>query len=286
MNAERSIFLLPSFEDGFNACKAQKCNFVCITGGHRKETDMVINTITEAFQDRALILDQYDEILLCPRNIELYTQYEFIVLKNLDGMDIMEQNRIAKWLQRLEHDLPKILCVGLVSDTHSMTSYLKDRFWFGTQAPVGSIPDSHVSHATCSEVVIHSKIKRYISDIIIHIRMHRLASCSQFGGSGSRALKKILMLAQWMVVVEALPGRTFATPDIIQQACMWYFPFHIDLIKNPNDEGSIMYGTKPELVAELFKCLKLGAQKVPIENPLILESMIVRDVLNNVIPAI
>lgn len=153
------------------------------------------------------------------------------------------------------------------------------------------------------DIKVIPPLKRYIMDIMVHIRMHRLTVNHLVGGAFSNALNDLLELSR---IIAFDKGVTFTTPADIKLACYWYFQSHIELIKIAQDDNSILYGSKPELVndvLETFASLKL--QQLPNYkdenykkpknapdivdyniNPLFLEYWVIRDVISKVVPPV
>lgn len=96
-----------------------------------------------------------------------------------------------------------------------------------------------------SQVVIVPEIRRYIYDIVIHVRCHRCVS----SGFPTRAIKDLEQLSQCLCL---LFDRGFVIPTIVKLACRKLIPFKIVMI-NPALEPTLQYGSDAELVNELMK---------------------------------
>ncbi|CCC67137.1 hypothetical protein NCAS_0A05790 [Naumovozyma castellii] len=134
-------------------------------------------------------------------------------------------------------------------------------------------------------VYMQSSIKRYILDVIVHLRMHRLSYHAKGGGAHMGALRDVIQLAK---LISFNAGKKFVVPQSVKQASVWYFPMHMKLINDITMDSSTLYGSKPRLVNELLDKLKqIKSIKVEgVENPLFLESLVVQDVLLKVVPPI
>ncbi|CCK68313.1 Mtc2p KNAG_0A06560 [Huiozyma naganishii CBS 8797] len=191
-----------------------------------------------------------------------------------------------------------------------INDWLRHKFWFACSMPKSdsinsSLSSGYFSEAESltdmgakdivrkqrigdlgySEVHIEPSLRRYVLDVMVHLRIHRLTVHGKGGGVHTGCLEDILTLAQLMCLDD---NKEFVTPREIKQAMRWYFPVHLMLITNPLLDTSILYGSKIRLIDEfLSKVARMKQQKsLELENPLILESLVVQDVLSKVVPPI
>ncbi|AET41215.1 Mtc2p Ecym_7389 [Eremothecium cymbalariae DBVPG len=292
---------LPAFESGLSASFTVKRNFVCFTDSY----NTVVGMIRPCFQDALHVLDNYDQVGCVDSSaLSKYSECEVIVLPHMDKLPPLKQNRLAKWLLHLKREYPNIICVATLKPVledaaaaggsrFPLSGYLKSKFWFATAEPTKAVSKETLlltSPQDCHRITIHSSIRRYVLDIVVFLRMHRLANQSLSGGASTKSLDDILQLTQWLVATgsgsASSKPRTFANPDVVQQACLWYFPMHMELIKDPQNDTSVMYGSEPRFVEELIVGLREFTRRAGTGNPLVMETLVVKDVLNKVVPAL
>ncbi|AMD18872.1 HBL030Wp [Eremothecium sinecaudum] len=273
---------LPLFEAGFEACSVLHRNFICFTDKHER----ILMVLDPGLHAKTAVVEHYDEIVKQPTQVEKYRSFSIIVLARLDEVSQMQQGRVAKWLLQLARNHSDLVCIGTIKRAAGLSGFLKSCFWFATQGPQGDIVGNKITGKSPNNVSVHVALKRYILDIIIHIRMHRLVVTAKGGGAGMNSLQDIIDLSQWMVAKNASSRKQFVTPDVIQQASVWYFPLHMELLKEPFHDSSVLYASDVKLVEELINQLKKLALRVGRDNPLMLEIIVVKDVLSKVVPAI
>ena len=154
----------------------------------------------------------------------------------------------------------------------------------GDFSPNVSVDEYDNILSSVNQVYIHYTIRRYILDIIIHIRMHRLCRSSQSGGAHSNSLQDMILLSRWLAFKS---GSRFVTPEIIQEASLQYFPWHLLIIQDSEYEESILYGSQKELVDDLISRFDKFGMKMADEyqNPLFKQMCIVQNVLKKVVSA-
>ncbi|SCW02492.1 LAFE_0F07624g1_1 [Lachancea fermentati] len=281
---------LPPFRDSLLGALGCTKNLVCYTD----DASLVVEQLRKQ-KLPYVIWDNYDNI----ESREKPFNAHILVLPNLDKTLGWQQDRLGRYLQdmRALDPTPFFIAIATVSSSfvphRHMTAYLKRQFWFACAEPqpgsqdVLSIDEASLARyrAALAEVFVHPSVRRYVLDLIIHIRVHRLAKQATGGGCSTNALKDMLAVCQ---VLALLQGKSFVIPDIVKTASMWYFPFHIDLIEDPADEISLQYGSDPALVADLVHKLQNFSLSKSVETnyPLYFQFMVLRDVLSNVIPAI
>ncbi|CCF57971.1 hypothetical protein KAFR_0D03230 [Kazachstania africana CBS 2517] len=151
--------------------------------------------------------------------------------------------------------------------------------------PVISEKTQEKSSAKLEDVYVQSSIRRYILDIMVHIRMHRLAYNAKGGGAHTRSLADVLLLSK---LISRDCKRAFVTPKEVKAAAVWYFPMHICLISRASMDTSILYGSRKELVQQfLEKIVQVkNIKQRELNNPLFLEYLVVKDVLTKIVPPI
>lgn len=96
-----------------------------------------------------------------------------------------------------------------------------------------------------SSVTIVPELLRYIQDILIFVRTHRLVRV----GVGPQAASDLELLIRTLCVLQ---GKSFATPLIIKEAARLALPMHVHLC-DPADEPSLEYGGDLNLIKEWIK---------------------------------
>lgn len=207
-----------------------------------------------------------------------------VVLVLFGAMDKKLQGNFGTWLYHFRGNL-----VMISDGSCDIIPYLRHQFWFACGMNSGealsldlsllpSIPD------LVDQIHVHHSIRRYVLDIIVHLRMHRLSRASHAGGVHTRSLQDMVLLCKW---VAYLKGYTFVTPEMVQTAAKQYFPWHLQLIEESKHDASTMYGSQPELVDELIdRFSKFGVKSgEEFGNPLFKELLVVENVLSKVVPA-
>ncbi|SCV00301.1 LAMI_0G04148g1_1 [Lachancea mirantina] len=282
---------LPSFAVALSAALVGRKNLVCLADD--------ASTVVETLQKQDLpfaVWENYETVSGTP----LPADSQVLVLPNADRMLQLDQDRLAKYLQEARATrAPFFVAIATVSQEfvpyRHFTSYLKRQFWFACAAPDANdttdvIPDRSLPallqrRAAAAAVHVHTLIRRNILDVIIHIRVHRLAQQASGGGCSTVALRNVYELCQ---VLESGFGRSYVVPATVKLAAFLYFPFHIDLIDDPAEDISLLYGSDPHLVAEVLdKLQRFSIQRThETQYPFYLQYLLLQDVLANVVPAI
>ncbi|SCU92269.1 LAFA_0F09186g1_1 [Lachancea sp. 'fantastica'] len=219
-----------------------------------------------------------------------------LVLPNVDKTLVLQQDKLARFLQVMRSQpTPFFAAIATVSPEFvpytQMTAYLKRQFWFACQNPrpkdLVKLSEEELPQlrSAIGKIHIHPSIRRYILDIIVHLRVHRFAKQASGGGCSANALRDMLELCQTLALAQE---RSFVVPELVKQAAHWYFPFHIELIQDPRHEISLQFGSDPDLVAQvLTKLQDFSLQRSQESNyPLYFQHMVLRDVLRVIVPPI
>ncbi|SCU89755.1 LANO_0D06260g1_1 [Lachancea nothofagi CBS 11611] len=278
---------LPPMGAALPASLAFRKNVVCYTSD--------ASTVVEFLQTLQLpysIWDDYD----C---IEAKSKPEtgmVLVLPNVDKTLALQQDKLAKYLQVMRsQDTPFFTAIATVSPGFvpyaHMTAYLKRQFWFACAEPrpqdLVELSEDEIEplKVTLRQVHVHPSVRRYVLDIIVHLRIHRFAKQASGGGCSTRALGDMLELCQTLALAQ---DRSFVIPDLVKLASEWYFPFHLELIQDPRHEISLQFGSDPDLVTQLIdKLHSFSLQRTQeTQYPLYFQYMVLRDVLEKIVPAI
>lgn len=245
-------------------------------------------------------------------NDQTYTGVEIVIIPQVHTLSKDEQNVLVRMMMASQVLRPARLFIGMISwDTTKesemsgdielalssrITSedWLKHKFWFACCEPNENELFSPLMEATpespaelqYTDVHVNRSIHRYILDVMIHLRMHKLVDTTKGGGVHTSALRDVLALSQLIALYRF--KKRFVTPEHVKLACTWYFPLHIEILKASTMDASVLYGSRPELVEGMLKCIadvKLS-KTVETENPLFLETVVVQDVLNKVVPPV
>lgn len=189
------------------------------------------------------------------------------------------QNQLAVWLSK-----SRVPVVLVSQEDPKMIPYLRHQFWFACGERLGQWQALPVTESVVDSIFMHNSIRRYILDLIVHLRMHRLSKPGQGGGAHSRSLNDMVLLCKWIALTS---GSSFITPDMAQVACEQYFPWHLQLIESAKEESSTMYGSQEEVVEELISRFDTFGIKMAQEymNPLFKQLCVVQSVMKDVIPA-
>jgi len=136
-----------------------------------------------------------------------------------------------------------------------------------------------------SEVHIEPSVRRYILDIMIHLRMHRLAYHSKGGGIIRDALDSMILLCKLYSYDQ---GKNYVTPNVVKQMSFIYFPMHLVLINSARRDPSRLYGSDYKLIQEFLDNVSKVKMEMSakLDNPLFLEYLVVENTINKIVPAI
>nr|CAI6684921.1 CIC_HP1_G0030220.mRNA.1.CDS.1 [Saccharomyces cerevisiae] len=139
--------------------------------------------------------------------------------------------------------------------------------------------------ANLNDVFVGSTVRRYILDIMVHLRTHRLTYNAKAGGVYTNSLDDVVLLSR---LIGLHSGKMFVSPSHVKEASRWYFPMHLELVQRSSMDSSLLYGSDPNLVDEMLeKLAKIKCDEVnEFENPLFLESLVVKNVLSKVVPPV
>ena len=139
--------------------------------------------------------------------------------------------------------------------------------------------------ANLNDVFVASSVKRYILDIMVHLRTHRLTYNAKAGGVYTNSLDDMVLLSR---LIGLHSGKMFVSPSHVKKASKWYFPMHLELVQRSSMDSSLLYGSDPNLVDEMLeKLAKIKHEEVDeFKNPLFLESLVVKNVLSKVVPPV
>ncbi|QLL30596.1 hypothetical protein HG536_0A04140 [Torulaspora globosa] len=240
------------------------------------------------------------------RNEQQLSGTEICIFTGMETLDEHEQARLVQitahnqnlvliamvpWESRIEDGARNLDADKTLRSSINLRDWLKHRFWLACY-------DLHRSHSIPSPIEIEDfkaidaqvcckhLIRRYILDIIVHIRMHRLLDITKGGGAHTGSLHDIEALAKLISYYKF--AKKFVTPDHVKMACIWYFPLHLELVRNASMDISVLYGSRPDMVdgfLEKIAQLKV-AQSNMAQNPLFLETLVVKDVLKKVVPPV
>jgi hypothetical protein len=190
---------------------------------------------------------------------ERYVKSKFIVLEHVDRtprliqallLDMLLSRRLG--IDHREFSLPDDTTVVIIANGHELFSHLRDfvllEHWIDSASDVSRMdkettvtPSQITSMAQRAQsVTIVPELKRYMQDIVIHLRTHRFVR----KGVSARAVKDFDSVVRMLCVLQSYE---FATPSIVQAAARKIFPLKIELC-HPSDEPSLQYGGDIELL--------------------------------------
>lgn len=94
-------------------------------------------------------------------------------------------------------------------------------------------------------VVLVREIKTYIYDIVIFVRTNRFV----VGGLPTFVLGEF---KQFVAIYAVLHGYEYVVPEMVRQAAYSLLPIRIHMLKDPQKEPSIQYGSDPALVSQIL----------------------------------
>ncbi|CCE62539.1 hypothetical protein TPHA_0C03880 [Tetrapisispora phaffii CBS 4417] len=152
------------------------------------------------------------------------------------------------------------------------------------------------------DIHVDPRVKRYVLDVIVHLRMHTLSYKQKGGGIHPRSLEdvillsKVIRLSQFAAVelktstndpdVKKKTPTLYIMSEHIRLAALMYFPFHLILIRDSSMDVSVSYGSNKELIDDFIEKLHTINDAVDRQNPLLIQEIVIRDVLRKVIPPI
>lgn len=245
-------------------------------------------------------------------NDQTYMGLEIIIIPQVDMLTKDEQNVLVRMMAASQVTRPVRLFIGMISwdmtkegsmsdnvevalsSRITLEDWLKHKFWLAcygpfedaSMPPLTATPSKSQREVQYSDVNANRSIHRYILDVMIHLRMHKFVDTTKGGGIHTGSLGDVLKLSQLIALYRF--NKKFVTPEHVKMACIWYFPLHLEILKSSPIDPSVLYGSRPELVDGLLKCIadvKLS-QSIESENPLFLETLVVQDVLKKVVPPV
>lgn len=162
----------------------------------------------------------------------------------------------ARQPQKLEEVFLVVAIVESIQGSEMcLYRYLQDQFWFrqtqlvepfgGESEVVG--PESVLSYEEVvkirrqvAEVTMIPEIRRYILDIIVFIRNHRIV----VEGVATRFIKEFELLVKCLAVVN---GYSYVTPVVVKLAARKFFPLRISVC-DYEDEATLNWGSEVDLI--------------------------------------
>ncbi|QLG72636.1 hypothetical protein HG535_0D03440 [Zygotorulaspora mrakii] len=271
-----------------------------------RHSEIVKNTIDRSYEGRGIvsrIMEKYpseeDQDLLSPAGNSV-SKLEIVIIPNICQYNKEEQVKLVKMIKNCNSGGSRSsrIFIGMVPwamadhERHiiSMRDWLKHRFWIACLEPnetdsvnLRTEPSYDIPY---TEVHCSPAVRRYVLDVMVHLRMHRFVDITKGGGIQTMALNDVIVLSQ--LISKTTFKKNFITPEHVKIACIWYFPLHIDMLKDASIDTTVQYGSRPDMIDDfLDKLYKLNDEEAKkIENPLFLETLVVHDVLNKIVPPV
>lgn len=262
---------------------------------------------------------QIFEIFIIPEINRLTNKEQRILAKCMRYSTLNDIKRIfigivewKHWSDENQNDRSRVAYQEILKSPIIISDWLRNKFWIACHSPKVESLDSSLSSGYYSEnestpddfiandlleneyrsiwsklpqVHMESSLQRYLLDVMVHLRTHRLTYHAKGGGAHSNSVKDISMLSKLMSLDS---NKMFVTPRELKQAMFWYYPIHIVIINHISMDSSILYGSKIKLVEEFLN--KVGKVKEikteEFENPFFIESLVIKDVINKVVPPV
>ncbi|KAH3674302.1 hypothetical protein WICPIJ_009581 [Wickerhamomyces pijperi] len=142
--------------------------------------------------------------------------------------------------------------------------YLRSEFWFKQhhtiqdqeqlQLPTSKepiLPDKWSSlyklRPQIPQITILPELQRYIYDLIVHVRNHRVTH----GGLPTRSIADLIYLTQALTLI--FKKVSFVVPNMVKLAFRKYTPCHLRLIEKAEWEPSLRWGGDVKVAAELIR---------------------------------
>lgn len=281
-----------------------------------RQTTLLKNIVERLYAKEGFhcyVLKHIPEEGLPAHNDQMDTGVEVIIIPQVHTLSKEEQNVLVRMMVSSQSSKPARIFIGMIpwdmakestmsnnielalSSRINLEDWLKHKFWFACCEPDenelfsplldASLPEP-LGEIRYTDVHCNMSLHRYILDIMVHLRMHKLVDTTKGGGVHTAALNDVMVLSRLIALYNF--KKRFVTPDHVKLACVWYFPLHLEILKGSEMDTSVLYGSRPELVDGMLKCIadvKLS-KTVETENPLFLETIVVQDVLNKVVPPV
>lgn len=180
--------------------------------------------------------------------------HEIYILTNLESMNVEAQKDIVEMFETK-------ICITVIENQDGLEMSLIDEITDKILLRCPHTPSTHMkrTHETrtvyslssqeaitslreqMTTVTMTLEIKRYINDILIFIRNHRMISNGL----------PIFLKYEFEIVVRAvavLNGISYVTPSIVKWSSERFFPLHLDLITDTEMEPSLNWGSDRRLV--------------------------------------
>lgn len=193
-----------------------------------------------------------------------------------------------------------------------ISDWLRNKFWMACHSPTVDLSESSLSSGYYSEnestpdesisddtmrseylsnwltlpqIHMESSLQRYLLDILVHLRLHRITYHAKGAGAHSNSVKDVIILSK---IISLDSNKMFVTPRELKQAINWYYPMHVIVINHVSMDTSILYGSKVDLIEEFLN--KVGKIKEikseEFENPFFIETLVIKDVISKVVPPV
>lgn len=284
-----------------------------------RQANIIKNTIERGYMDDGIkcsVVKKIPEEELESSTDKGPPNIEILIIPNIDSLDDDAQIRLVQMMtqghrlfigmiswegeqgtQNKDDDhktTPRDIDINKVLASHiTLRDWLKHRFWIACFEPnqneVVATKTNNTGDAlniTYMDVNVHPSVRRYILDIMVHLRMHRLVDITKGGGVHTGSLKDVITLSK-LISMDKFK-KSFVTPEHVKMACTWYFPMHLELVRSSSMDVTVLYGSKPNLVdgiLEKIAHLKL-IKSNDLQNPLFLETLAVKDVIKKVVPPV
>lgn len=207
------------------------------------------------------------------------------------GCFVVEDLRDSKFQAALVREMrryPKRIYIALVRDDTKMDLWLKHRFWLACVAGAGTGAGAALPRDQKSEprdlapVHVAPALRRYLLDVLVHVRTHRLADRARAGGVDSHVPQHVLDLARCLARSSARRASAlYTTPATLRSSMLYTLPWHVlTALPDANDAPTAT-------LCEALRLARLADSKA--ETPsgpdsLWLPTLVVRDSIRHVVP--
>ncbi|KAH3678563.1 hypothetical protein WICMUC_001372 [Wickerhamomyces mucosus] len=235
-----------------------------------KELQLIINNIWEIqpiiinFEQRTYEKDELFGLFL---NEEDYFLAPIYIINGIDGLPHSSQSLLLEFMKRKSISLndKEFRCneiftiIGLFSNQNNILSFLRNEFWFKqfhipieqpnpimtTKYSLNKVRHFAKLNKDLNDITILPELKRYIYDIVIFVRNHRVVDT----GLPTVYLAELELMSRALCVIF---NREFVIPTIVKLSARKLIPLHLTLI-NYKDEPSLQWGGDIEIAKELMK---------------------------------
>lgn len=204
----------------------------------------------------------------------------YVILSHVEKLSLGAQKRLVKLLDRRK--VP-VVAVTLNKDgvEPNLYRYLANKYWFRqpynpaiswNHENIKPLQNAQTTQETIKEVRLMSHevkmipdVHRYIYDIVVFVRFHRMV----VGGLPTESISDVTLFVKFL---SRIMGYSYVVPTVVQLGAKKILPLRIRLQTKPEQEPSMRWGSDLSLVRQMMSMWDVDS--------------VVEDVLSRVTPPI